>query len=1619
MAGEYDAMAAAAGLSPEERKKIDRLNKALDAHRTLLNLPSEVATRAANTLPASQKQDLVKTFGTESPEEKPQRGWLGTAWHYTGYQAFKGLTAVSDFMTRIPRAAQIAVEEDINLVDAWNESGKDGEKKFNEKRLDAAREKYGNAAVNVAMRISAGEKPAEIMATATPEEAYYLKIADKTITEIPGIPDQRNLDAERDLFDDTIAAVNAAKYSPGRWVANIVDAVVPGDFYENGFFYKLTSGAVDALYRFRTDPFLVAGKVKRANDLRKYSLEVVLGAAKKGGQQLDNYFNLESTKNFWNTYGANVDKLRKAVKNGDREASAIARKDLERLAPEFGPAVIKMFEKSDVVDADTAKAFFLNSRDVFTTFTGAVGRTRVVLPKLDLGRKARIKVLTATNRFFNFDDIGPALVDDAFFGAPATEDGILKTIKDMDPKEIADKLRFGDRKSFARFSTARIVRNIDALKRKLTPIPMFRNEVFDLMGADSGQKIYRLAAVAFPTREARLIAETFEATEEVGKRKEIWNGLWKQITAIRGTNNLPEGNSVTRQLTGRGKESYGLKKTDEFSTKPVLPSEMNTTVAAPSMADLDAITSRSLAYKIMLGWGNSKAGDYLTSAWSFLTLAGPRYAIRNAGEDLMINLALGKSVWGLAKDRYASTLLNTAVKQARGIDGFEKWASNPLGIALRFVNNKDHKKYLEKYEALEKAIVDNREELIKLRKEMQEAKTPKEIMELSPKIDALEKAMEGGLLEQTRRVLAEALTAGRLNRFARRFNIKLISDEDLDLLSDQIIFGDIENLFSTVSEGGFNFASGADYISSQMNLVKATGSRMGELRLDEKGITGKYGRAAGRAGFRAIGITMENEASLVSYLLRISFYANDELGSIAIANLADDAAGEAAAIQKIFDWLSTDRGKKLMKESRIINEDNVDQLRYAQLVYNRAKEIFVKQSDGKLNTELLDKIRIFDPKKNEYVVSGKIGLDDLPDDPDLLPNEFIGPELVPIAESGNVTSSFMKNGWVWLGLANARMSRQPLALYEVVDIRRQMRESGFEEAFIANFTSGINPAQVTRYDEAVRNGKRELAKLVEERAINNVLSYVDNPLVRSQVAFSARNFARFYRAQEDFYRRLYRLVRYNPESVQRLALTFDGVAHNGWIQEDDRGELYFVYPHFTPGYKVMQGVMTALGVEQDFKVPFPVQFGGAVKMLTPSLNPDSILPALSGPAAALPVSLIENLVNVFSPEMGDRITRLSLGEYSVGQSLVSRLMPAHVNRAIAAMDQDERNSQYASAYRKAVTYLEAAGHGIPKKLDADGNLLPPTAGELEDYRQRVRSTTLAVLATRFVYGFFAPASPSIQLKSDMAEWVRDAGNANWKQTWNALREQYGGDYDAAMKKWVELYPNQVPYTVTESDRKTIAFFGYAEESNKFVTENETLFSKYPEAAAFLIPHKGAFSFDAYRTMTQMGLIRNKRVEDYLRDVQTASDLQVYYNKREDYENKLKMSPTPTTKAFARAQFNEWRTRFLAGRPLVAEELSTSAERAVRRTAALDDLERMLNDAEVSGIRSDTQDVLRDMLNSYLFYQNQKDIYSRLGRNDELLDAIKISTREKIKNLALYNENTQAAYDSLFGRLLDD
>jgi hypothetical protein len=1616
MSDNLKAAAYAAGLSGKDLDNINNFSKQLKVHRELSNLDPDVANNVYNKLSPAQQQSLKQTFGTTSPLDQKPKGWLGTAWHYT----MAGLQNVSDFSTRVYRTVAIAGMEQRNIADAWKEANDKGDLKFNPGRIDAARAKYGVAAINVALKIAEG-KPLGQIAKETegnPEESKWVRLADKNQGTVAGV-DQKTLKAEQDLFQDALDAVQAAKYSPGRQVAN---ALLPGQLEGSGFFYKAVSGAVDAAYRIFADPLLVAGKVKKLLDVKNYALDVLVGSLEKGNvDKVEEVFKNKNVVNFWNEYGKGLDALKQARTADNQLAAVEAANRLKALAPEFGPEVIKDLLNATVpvTDALTAKAYFQNADQVVNIMKGQAGRSRALMPRLDARRQIRVNAVTMTNKIFDVDKMGPKFIDDYFFGGDTTTDGIIKTLQEG-RESIVNQVKAGTNpKDIARMPTAYINSRIDKFKQKFTSIPYGALEGLNVKAADASTQVYRIARLALPQREAKLIAQAFESTDDVGKRKDIYYGVWATIADIRGIKYSQGGQEVARAASGKGIAKFAdevdgynpsvLPGTNE--SVALIASDISDFVSAPSIRDIDRLTARSGWIQRAMGLSHNKWVETMTSAWSFLTLAGPRYALRNATEDLMVGLAIGKNPWGLVKGRMMSTRLRTVRQTPEGLTKFEKVAAQPLGAALRMLNKADAESYYAELDNLPQVIKKAQSDITELNKIVKANQDPRAVQIAKDQIALLSKKTEGGLINQQRLVLARALNEGKVNRFLKMTGLGKLTENDRKLLAKQIMNGDLDNALRDVVEGGKQAFSGLDYTARALYDTRKNGVRTTALKFRD--MPTDLRPAKGSRGLKRLA-PLADTSTQVAWMLRIRYYANDQIGGIALANMGD----RKKAVEGIMDYL--EKNPELAKSFRW-----ADPYDHANRVYDSAKQI-VSKADGEINYDLLNKIRVFDDETQKYAISGELGLDDLPTDEALAPKYILGPQLVPVTDTGNYTTSLMQWGWDWLGEANARLSREPMVLATMVNIRRNFEKSGFEQAFIKAHLRGIDPADTNKITEATAFAERKLAEIVEDRARMNVLQYVDNPMVQSQFAWSIRNFARFYRATEDFYRRIYRTVRFNPESVQKAALTYEGITHSGWVQEDDNGEPYFVYPAIAPVYRAVQFMMQGLGVDAEFKTPMPVEFGARLNMITPSLNPDSLLPTFAGPAAAIPLKVISNIVDIFNPGAADTITQYTMGKYAVDQPMLSAFLPAHVNRIYAALNKDERDGQYASAMRKAVTYLEAAGYGLQQRYTKNelGEEVPVpfTAKELEDYRVRLKNTTMSILGLRVVYGFVAPASPQVQLKSEMSEWVRDNKASNFKQAWYNLLDKYPGDYDAAMARWVELFPDQIPFTVSESDRSTVAYFRYAEESGKFVDENGSLFDNYKQGASFLIPHKAGYSWDAYKTMTDMGLRQNKRVSDFLREVQTAADLQTYYSRKDTYEKSLSEVVTDFERTQLRQEFNDWARTFKAGRPLVQEELAQGGARAIERQNALTDLRNMLQDkTAMSKLSSqkDTVKYLTEMVKTYDTFIENKKQYEYFTSGSFLTQLEKDEAIAKLRKLSEYNENTRSAYNVLFSRLIGD
>ncbi len=1047
---DFKAAAAAAGLTPAEQKEMEALNKTLSVHRELSNLPQKTAQQAYASKTPQQQAALKRVAGEEDPVTKPQRGWLGTAWHYTGGAVLAGLSEVSDLTTRAYRAAVIPIAERGELGFAWTEANDKGDKVFNPGRIDNARAKFGTDRVNVAMRVAAGEKLSAIASSGTESERQIAALA------------AQNKD---DLFQDALDAAQAAKYSPGRQIANLV---TPAQVEGSGFFYRAVSGAFDAAYRVLADPLIVAGKAKRLVDISRYSVDVVVG-----GNKVDEVFARPQVQNFWNTYGADLKAFKKAIDEGATKEAVAIKQRLTTLAPEFGDPVIKSFistadDAVPITDALSAKAFFENAKQLEEMMKGQIGRKRVMIPRLDAARKARVTTVTTANKVFNLDKIGPRFVDDLYFGGASTDDGIAKAVIDGQETIVNTAKANRNAKGTARFSMAQVQYRIDRFKAKFTQVPMFEDDLFDVTSKDGASMVYRYARLVLPKNESRLIAQAFD-NAEVGRKKEIFYGLQSTIADIRGLNVTKEGKVLSDQLNSSPKREFAATDPRSGYNPAALPdgeqvglilSDLSDYVTTLSVRDIDRAAARSGLIQNIAGLAHSNWVEKMTTGWSFLTLAGPRYAIRNATEDLMVHLAIGESPFGLLKARGLSTRLRTARQVEEGLTKLGAAAQDPLGGVIRFVNGKEAEHYTQAIAAAQGDIV------------------------------------------KIRQITAEALNEGKLARFYERTGLGKFTADDRKYLQEQILFGDLDNALMDVVEGGKNSFTGVDTFTRTVNFARKNNVRTAELGYNLP--KGKFARAKGAKAYTTMA-PLANEATQVAWAMRIGYYSNDKLGRIAVANLSDDATEAKVAIAKIAAWLNDPANAKQVAAFRM-GERGISNEEHAKRVYDAAKQLFVKK-DGKLNQDLLSKVRTFDEETGAYRITGKLGLDDLPKNIDDVPEYIVGPQLVPVTDTGNYTTSIMEWGWDWLGEANARLSREPMVLSEMIKMRKQFDESGFEKAFIASYKKGITDPDALA--KAEFNARTKLAEIVEDRARLQTLAYVDNPAVQSQVAFSIRNFARF------------------------------------------------------------------------------------------------------------------------------------------------------------------------------------------------------------------------------------------------------------------------------------------------------------------------------------------------------------------------------------------------------------------------------------------------------------------------------------------------------------------------------
>ena len=714
-------------------------------------------------------------------------------------------------------------------------------------------------------------------------------------------------------------------------------------------------------------------------------------------------------------------------------------------------------------------------------------------------------------------------------------------------------------------------------------------------------------------------------------------------------------------------------------------------------------------------------------------------------------------------------------------------------------------------------------------------------------------------------------------------------------------------------------------------------------------------------------------------------------GQIVFSNIYKKEEDAIEAVRQYLDG----KGNELAKKFAIYNSEG--SYEFARRIYADATNN-LRDYSGRLNKKLIEEIKVsggidnFDFKQlHKYNENFQ------------MPKTVLGRELVPL-EPGDAVGFFdrvMKNGYAWVGKQIAILDREPITYGNYIMYRDDLMK------YQNNFKQGILDAGLDA-DVAEKLARQQAHEVAINLARQRTLGYVDNSDVRTNLAFNIRNFGRYYRATEDFYRRVGRLGKYEKRALVRLAILNQTFEHSGFVHKDANGEMYFTYPgDDVLNYVLGNTVFRMFGIPGA--QPMSSNFGGKIKMLTPSLDPESAALRLSGPFMGISLGMLQNI-----PVLGKWVRDVEpiITGGVPNQEWWRKITPINVQRLIDMGIKNDKVSMTEQKYSAAVQAM--------RLLISTGNG-PKTGADVNAFSTNSVIQATNIMALRFVTGLGAPASVQMFATKDVPKEMIDAGYFTWDSEFAKILSRYANDEHAFEKAFVQfatLYPSKTVYTVAKTTSNTEASFQKTYEAANFVKNNVDLVTNHKQAAAFFIPISGTSDLDAYTYLKAQGFVKNKQLEEFLREAATADARQQYNTRKDLYDQAITDTQDTGKRRYLREQWKLESDFFKQSYPLLRLQLERNDGYLASKVEALDDLRSVV----YSGKAPDKK--LAELFGAMILqYDNGKaQLDSITGRTDYdngYKKAIKADLKDILRQLAGDNPNAKSLYWNLFETLIGE
>ena len=554
--------------------------------------------------------------------------------------------------------------------------------------------------------------------------------------------------------------------------------------------------------------------------------------------------------------------------------------------------------------------------------------------------------------------------------------------------------------------------------------------------------------------------------------------------------------------------------------------------------------------------------------------------------------------------------------------------------------------------------------------------------------------------------------------------------------------------------------------------------------------------------------------------------------------------------------------------------------------------------------------------------------------------------------------------------------------------------------------------------------KKRYTEIASQEATNELLKFVDNPSIRSQLAWSARNIGRFYRATEDFMRRVYRLRKASLPVLYRLRLASLGLEGTGFIHEDAQGERYVMLPMDDFMFQALNPIMTTIagGSESAYKQPSFSDFTLKLSFANPSLSVDAATPTLSGPVAAASVWLFKSVVGSLPGTTGDliadRIDNMALG--SIGDNLTLRraIIPVTWDRAWRVLTSDEREKQEITAIHQAIAYNQANGNPLP--VDA-------TPEEKYEYIKGIKISAHNVVALRNILGLTPiPFGIGVQESKEVPDYLKEVGFTSVRQEFFDIYEnlikapnpRQDDLYEEALVTFIGSNPNRLVYTVSRNDKVREIAFLKTDAVKDWTIKNQKLIDTYGDVAFLLAPDIGDFSPSSYAWFEAAGLLKSRDLESFLNEVQVAVDRQLYFDAEDRAFEQLSKTLDINKRAMIKANASRVRESLRIANPFLDYALQQGDFGISKQEEMFKQLKIMLADPDLEISVNDKKklvsaiEIVDDSLQFFDYQTNVKPYNyvknKKIYRNQAIAD---------LKKLSLGDANISSARKVIFEPML--